>query len=457
MIKRPNRTVLSEALDEYRDAMRPFIVRTMRRIKGKNIEDAIYDTLSARQANEFERCLENNSSIEGAIDIGDFPNLISRNWGQVFSQQFGGDMNVQSLLYIITQARNKASHPLDEDLDTEYTRVVLYHIMDVLGKINAPEAKANVEKERDKLFKVLSPKPLIDESPEDTKYTPGSRSVKLKPWREVIPPNLELTQDTFEEAELAANLQQVYDGRASATSYGNPVSFFEQTFITEGMEALLVSTLKRLGGKKGASPVIQMQTGFGGGKTHSLIALYHMANSIDALANIPADSDSAQTRNDIGRIIKEAEWDRSADIQPKVAVLDGTYLSPTDAEKTKEKGDPLNTLWGVMAYQLGGQEAYDLIGDAARRKDSAPLGAQLDRLFDYIGPCVILIDELVAYLVNVGENILDVNYTFIQALTESVRRSKNVVLVVTLPKSKIEVGDRRHGYINNRRKTPRAY
>ena len=443
MIERPNRAVLNDALDEFRDAMRPFIARGMRRIKGKTIENAICDSMSPKQANQFKMNLQNNGdSIEGAIDIGDFPNLISRNWGQVFSHQFRGDMNVQSLLYIITQARNKVSHPSDEDLDTEYTRVVLYHIVDVLGKVNAPEAKARVERKRDKLFEDIYPQSLTPESPEDTTHPPKTAGVKLTEWRKVIPPNLELTQDIFEEAELAANLQEVYDGRASATSYGNPVSFFEQTYMTEGMELLLKNALKRLGGRKGSPPVIQMQTGFGGGKTHSLIALYHIANSINALANIPADSDSAKTRDEIEDIIKKAQWDRSAGIQPKVAVLDGTYLSPTDTDETKEKGDPLNTLWGVMAYQLGGQEAYDLIGDAARRQDTAPLGAQLDRLFDYIGPCVILIDELVAYLVNVGENILDVNYTFIQALTESVRRSRNVVLVVTLPKSQIEVGDR---------------
>ena len=152
MVERPNRAVLNDALDEYRDAMRPFIVRAMRRIKGKHIEDAIYDTLSPKQADEFELRLQNNgNNIEGAIDIGDFPKLISGNWQQVFSQQFRGNMNVRNLLYIITEARNKVSHPSTEDLDTEYVRVVLYHIADVLGKINAPESKTSVEGFRDTL------------------------------------------------------------------------------------------------------------------------------------------------------------------------------------------------------------------------------------------------------------------------------------------------------------------
>ena len=269
-----------------------------------------------------------------------------------------------------------------------------------------------------------------------------SKPKDLKPWREVMPPNPDLIQGTFEEAELAADLQQVYEGRANAISYGDPVNFFKQTYITNGIQSLLVNALKRLSGKGGA-PVIQTKTGFGGGKTHSLIALYHIANSIDVLTNIPADSDHAQTRNDIEKIIREAQWKGTAGIQPKVAVLDGSHLSPTDRKVTKENGDPLNTLWGEMAYQLGGQTAYDLIGNAARRRDSAPLGAQLDELFAHIGPCVILMDELVMYMNNVGEDVLGVNYAFMQALTESVRRSKNVVLVVTLPESRREAGGAR--------------
>ena len=443
-IERPNRAVLSDALDIFRDVIRPFIINALKRVRGRSVEDAIYDALSSYQVNEFRHRLQvNGGNVEAAIDIGYFPNLVRRNWKrEVFGDQFTADMTVQDKLRIIAQARNHVSHPETDDLDPEYTRVSLYHIAEVLGKINASEAKDKVERLRDKHFEPAQPKllPLDPSVDTETKSKSKTRVAagNLKPWRDVIPPNVELTQGTFEEAELAADLQQVYDGRASATSYGNPVSFFKQTYLTDGMRSLLVSALRRLGGKGGA-PVIQTKTGFGGGKTHSLIALYHIANNIDALANIPADSDSAQTRAEIHKIIDDAKWDTKARIQPTVAVLDGTYLSPTDSEVT-ENGDPLNTLWGVMAYQLGGQEAYNLIGDAARRQDTAPLGAQLDRLFEHIGPCVILMDELVAYMLNVGEDALGVNYTFIQALTQSVRRAKNVVLVVTLPESQREAG-----------------
>ena len=91
-----------------------------------------------------------------------------------------------------------------------------------------------------------------------------------------------------------------------------------------------------------------------------------------------------------------------------------------------------------MAYQLGGQDAYEIVGGAARG-GTAPGGGQLDRLLEHVGPCVILMDELVAYVRNAGE-AQDNIYTFMQVLTQSVRRSNNATLVVTLPESVVEAG-----------------
>ena len=136
--------------------------------------------------------------------------------------------------------------------------------------------------------------------------------------------------------------------------------------------------------------------------------------------------------------MQEGEWQPTPDRQPRVAVLDGTFLAATDPAVTKETNDPLNTLWGVMAYQLGGQDAYEIIEGAARG-GTAPGGAQLDRLLEHVGPCVILMDELVAYVRNAGD-AKDNIYTFMQVLTQSVRRSNNATLVVTLPESVVEAG-----------------
>lgn len=448
---RLNRDALVRAIDIYRDAMRPFIVRQLKRVPGASVEELIERGLGDRQADEFYRRLDENNDIESAIDLNYFPKVIRDNWRGAFSQQFSDDLSVQSTLWLIKTARDQIAHPGRQDIEAEYTRVHLYHIADLLGRINAPEEKQMVETIRDNLLTSPENEDQADPLPLDTSaQTPPtetqdeqdssqrSSSNNLTPWREVIRPNNDVALGTFEAAEFAADLQQVHDGRAEATGYGNPVGFFNQTYITPGLRKLLVNTFRRLGGK-GGDPVIQTKTGFGGGKTHSLIALYHLVKSSDALINPPPNSEEQRrTSEEINDIMGEAEWDPTAGVQPRVAVLDGTFLAATDVTVTKETGDPLNTLWGVMAYQLGGQEAYEIVGEAAR-DGTAPGGAQLDQLLEHVGPCVILMDELVAYVRNAGD-AQDNIYTFMQVLTQSVRRSGNTALVVTLPESVVEAG-----------------
>ena len=99
--------------------------------------------------------------------------------------------------------------------------------------------------------------------------------MSLKPWREVAVPHEDVLKGTFQQAEFAADLSRVHDGTASA-EYQNPALFFQRTFITEGMRLLLDSVVKRLAGR-GGDPVIQLQTAFGGGKTHTMLAVYHLA------------------------------------------------------------------------------------------------------------------------------------------------------------------------------------
>lgn len=286
-VDRPNRDALNKALDIYRDAMRPFIIRTLKRVRGQQVEDVIRNALNDRQAEQFSQNLNKNGhDAEAAIDIGDFPLLISRKWNGVFQQSFGDERGVQNALWLIKEARDKAAHPSPQDIDLEFARTHLFHIADVLGKINAPEQKQAVETVRDRLTSPSGQSNAPAPSPAKSQpETPPSRlTTDLAPWREVIRPNPDVALGTFQEAEFAADLQQVHDGRADATQYGNPVSFFNHTYITPGIRTLLVNTLKRLSGN-GGDPVIQTKTGFGGGKTHSLIALYHLVNSTDALTN----------------------------------------------------------------------------------------------------------------------------------------------------------------------------
>ena len=409
--KRPNQDALYQALNTYRDAMRPFILRNLKTVQGLSPEDRFQN--------------------EADIDIGDFPHLFRRYWRDAFEQCFDPDRDVRSAVGVITEARNKVSHPEAEDFAPEYALSRLHEIADMLGQINAPEQKREVEAIRDQLLT------LTTSAPETKPTLPRRKAANLTPWREVIRPNTDVIEGTFRKSEFAADLQEVFEGKAKTPEYGETDIFFNQTYITPGLKDLLVNTLKRLGGK-GGNPVIQLKTGFGGGKTHSLIALYHLVTGVNILRELPTAGEYARLRKEIDDIIEEAEWDSGTPINANVSVLVGTYLSTTDADETK-RGDPLNTLWGMMADQLGGQDAYNIVGKAAR-DGSAPGGNQLDKLFEQVGPSIILIDELVAYVRNIQGITQESIYTFFQAVTESVSRSKNVTLVATLPEGQVHAG-----------------
>src|SRR5829696_5177190 len=108
--------------------------------------------------------------------------------------------------------------------------------------------------------------------------------MSLKPWREVAVPHADVLKGTFQQAEFAADITAVQTGKAPPV-YQDAAAFFERTYITEGMRLLLTQVAQRLGGR-GGEPVIQLQTAFGGGKTHTLLAVYHLATRTCALGDL---------------------------------------------------------------------------------------------------------------------------------------------------------------------------
>lgn len=255
---------------------------------------------------------------------------------------------------------------------------------------------------------------------------------KLAPWKDVITPHPDVASGKYIQAEFAADLAQVLEGRADP-EYQNPVEFCSRTYVTAGIRGLLRSALERITGK-GGEPVVQLKTSFGGGKTHSMLALYHLLSGNKQLPKLEP------INNLLGEI--------SLDAIPKAAcaVLVGTYLDPTKGQPKDELGGgEIRTLWGEMAFQLAGVKGYRLVEEADSR-GNAPGGRTLDKLFEMVGPCVVLIDELVAYIRNIGRSrglpggTFDSNMTFIQNLTESLKRTPNALLVTAIPESNIEVG-----------------
>ena len=111
----------------------------------------------------------------------------------------------------------------------------------------------------------------------------------MKPWREVAAPHSDVLEGTFLQSEFAADITAVRDGKAMP-EYQDAARFFERTFITEGMRLLLVQVAQRINGR-GGEPVIQLQTAFGGGKTHTMLAVFHLTTrncALSDLAGVPA-------------------------------------------------------------------------------------------------------------------------------------------------------------------------
>lgn len=254
----------------------------------------------------------------------------------------------------------------------------------------------------------------------------------LKPWREIAVPHEDVLKGTFAQAEFAADISRVHAGTATP-EYQNPTLFFQRTFITEGMRLLLDSVVKRLSGR-GGDPVIQLQTAFGGGKTHTMLAVYHLAS-----AKVPA-SDMAG----VSAILDAAGVAELP--QARIAVLDGIKSSPN--QPVSHGGGTVRTLWGDLAWQLGGADGYALVADADT-SGTSPGKAVLETLLARYAPCVILIDELVAYVRQFEEGkaltggTFDSNLSFVQALTEALKAVPTAVLLASLPESDKEAGSQR--------------
>ena len=144
-IKRPNRDALSDAIDIYRDAMRPFITSAFERVYGSTTQSAIRNALPDHLAITFEEVLQEGGDLESTIDVNSFPLLVQRKWPEVFSAYFRGRRTIQNELWLISKARDYVCHPWTQDLSAEYTRARLYDIAGVLGRINAPDQKRAVE------------------------------------------------------------------------------------------------------------------------------------------------------------------------------------------------------------------------------------------------------------------------------------------------------------------------
>lgn len=263
--------------------------------------------------------------------------------------------------------------------------------------------------------------------------TPG---MGMRPWREVIKPHDDVARGAFTASEFAADLHLVNTGQATSPEYGDPAEFFNRTYLTEGLRDLLARSIRRLSGDTNASPVVNLQTNFGGGKTHSMLALYHL------FSGLPAH----RFPQEIQELVAAHGGPDLENLGVRRVALVGTYLQ-AGAPSVKEDGTRVHTIWGELAWQLGGRDAYEVIRQADETGTSP--GEALRSLIQDHAPALILIDEWVAYarqLVTdkeLGAGSFETQFTFAQSLTEIVRSVPGVMLVVSVPAS--DKGESSHG------------
>ena len=200
----------------------------------------------------------------------------------------------------------------------------------------------------------------------------------LKAWRQVVTPHADIRQGKFDSSVFAADLGEVLAGRG-AVDYRDANTFFSKTYLTEGMSQLLIEVMRRLSGAGKAEPVIQLQTAFGGGKTHTLLTLYHLLKKPNEVGKLP----QIQELVDAGlKNIPTAN----------VACLVGTALNAASDR----------TFWGEMAYQLDGGSRATLRHRRQERRRKLPLARTCWAVAAEAGPTLILLDEILVYLIKAG-------------------------------------------------------
>ncbi len=406
-----NQERVGKALDLLKKGLGPFVERELQAAAKEG-----------RGMDKLRAYAEDAMAKDRAVQDWDSALLLKvmwETWNDIFRKTLGPAE--RSLVGEIRGYRNRWAH--QEPFSSDDADRALDSIGRLLTAVSAPESDevARMKMELRRL--------IFDEQMRAEKRRGSGTAIQtqanggLKPWREVVNPHRDVASGRYQQAEFAADLWQVHLGEGS-DEYRNPVEFYRRTYLTESLQQLLKGAVLRLSGQ-GGDPVVQLQTNFGGGKTHSMLALYHAFSGTRPGELVGVEG-----------VLKEAGAERLPAV--KRVVLVGNKISPGNPA-TKPDGTLVRTLWGELAWQLGGAEAYARIAEDDRHATSP--GDALRELMDKYGPCLILIDEWVAYARQLHEarelpgGTFETHFSFAQALTESARGAKNCLLVISLPAS----------------------
>lgn len=413
-----NHERVGRALDLLRAGLVPFVRREMEARHGAGWPEEAMKALR-READWQGRDGELHLDVHALLVI------MWHQWHEVFGRVLGHAE--RSLVSELRDIRNRWAH--QEPFSTDDAHRALDSMVRLLTAVSAEEVR-EIDQMRQELLRVR----FEEQARRETKRaavapTEGQPAAGLRPWREIVTPHPDVASGRYQMARFAADLAQVHRGEG-ADEYRDPREFFRRTFLTDGLRDLLKNALLCLSGKRG-DPIVELQTNFGGGKTHSMLALYHLfsgapVSELPGVESVLADTGLGQPP------------------AARRAVLVGTAMSPGQPHQ-KPDGTEVRTMWGELAWQLGKRDGFALVAQADAQGVN-PGSDALRELFSRFGPCLVLIDEWVAFarmlyhVHNLPAGSFDANMTFTQALTEAARQAPHTLVVASIPASDIETG-----------------
>ena len=277
-----NHEIISQALGIMRETLSGYVLQQLQSIPEYRINDAWWKSgvLSyIRDSRDYERLayLADYADRQDALDVSNCLSLIISHWQNLFKYRLPN--TARSWVSEILDVRNKWAHFTGTDFTDKETARALDTMSLLMGSIDQ-ESQQKLQE----LYRMVaygSAQGSMASTSNGMDAGAGKKSLGvmqttpmagLPCWRDVIEPHPDVAQGRYKNAEFAADLAQVARGEG-AYEYRDPVEFFSRTYLTEGMKGLLVQAIRRVTGKDG-EPVIQLKTAFGGGKTHSMLALF---------------------------------------------------------------------------------------------------------------------------------------------------------------------------------------
>jgi len=408
---------LFKGLALFIEAFRPYIVSKLIEQAGEKWDKWFYEVLSDTQKENWDIGVKNGTVPENLIDFHHLKSFAIK-YKDILRDDFGRDVTkLPTWLQEIADARHKCNH--FQNVEKREIRRAFDIMIDVAHFLKMNELQTELER--------LQKGETVERRIEKSDNTSG-----IIPWFKNVAPHHDIKQGNLDESLFAANLAEVALGHGREV-YQNPSVFFAKTYFTSGLKNIAKRVIKGLNGEEDAeNRVISLQTGFGGGKTHSLISLYHIVKSGKKLSNL-FNIDS------LSDYIGKPDFDNAS-----VAIFTNSTNDPTQGRKVDE-GLTIKTIWGELAYQLAGKAGYELVRPNDENR-TAPKGL-FKEVLKKTSNALILIDELADYCVSasgvqVGASTLsDQTISFIQELSETVSSLNKCVVVATLPASVEEVAN----------------